>query len=172
MCLPTPVIKLFLLSAVFCDNFSISLLPRVTTSLTSSTMIPTLPCCSCFRMMILVARVSSSASSPIFKRRLMTGRTSPRRLMTPFKYAGTLGTLVICCILTILSMYRISIPYCSSPRRITIYWKKSSSTLRSSPAFKVSFMLSSSITVISLLTVMRWHPGSVLLRRHQGSLHH
>ena len=38
---------------------------------------------------------------PIFRRALITGITSPRKLITPFKYSCTLGTLVICCIRTI-----------------------------------------------------------------------
>ena len=41
--------------------------------------------------------------------------------ITPFMYAGTLGTLVILCIRTILSIYLMLIPYCSSPNFTTMY---------------------------------------------------
>ncbi len=95
------------------------------TSETESTIIPinTDPDCPLVSTTIIHVRsVYPTSSIPNLSRRLTTGITFPLRLITPFTYAGILGTGVIGIIPIISLILRIPIPYSSPPKENVKYF--------------------------------------------------
>src|ERR1035441_6928708 len=139
---------------------------RVSTSTTPSTTMPIEM--GPFRRftwttIMQVRSVCSCSGRPNLRRRSTTGMTLPRRLITPFTWAGVCGKEVMSCTPMISRTCRTRMPNSSRPSSKTRYFPP-----RSSPVSGTAGALSDTVDTMHFLLGRLGHDAPMVARRNAG----